>query len=56
MVPHWERGHEYATLNIPIRKDLPMLGLGGSVGTGGKAITGEIIMVKSFEDLAAKKN
>ena len=56
MVPHWERGHEYATLNTPIRKDLPMLGLGGSVGTGGKAITGEIIMVKSFEDLVAKKD
>tara|TARA_B100000989_G_scaffold298927_1_gene291121 strand:+ start:1069 stop:2484 length:1416 start_codon:yes stop_codon:yes gene_type:complete len=56
MVPHWERGHEYATLNVPIQKDLPMLGLGGSVGTGGKAITGEIIMVNSFEDLAAKKD
>ena len=56
MVPHWERGLEYATLNMPIQKDLPMLGLGGSVGTGGKAITGEIIMVKSFEDLAAKKD
>ena len=56
MVPHWERGHEYATLNAPIQKDLPMLGLGGSIGTGGKPITGEVIMVHSFEDLESKKD
>ena len=40
MVPHWERGHEYATLNTPIQKELPMLGLGGGIGTGGNPITG----------------
>ncbi len=56
MVPHWERGHEYATLNAPIQKDLPMLGLGGSIGTGGEPITGEVIMVHSFEDLESKKD
>ena len=56
MVPHWERGQEYATLNAPIQKDLPMLGLGGSIGTGGKPITGEVIMVHSFEDLESKKD
>ena len=56
MVPHWERGREYATLNAPIQKNLPMLGLGGSIGTGGKPITGEVIMVHSFEDLESKKD
>ena len=51
MVPHWVRGQEYATLNAPIQKDLPMLGLGGSIGTGGKVMSGQVIMVHSFEDL-----
>lgn len=56
MVPHWVRGQEYATLNAPIQKDLPMLGLGGSIGTGGKVMSGQVIMVHSFEDLIAKKD
>lgn len=52
MIPVWERGKE--SLHIQTSngkwKSLKMLSLGNSEGTGGKDISGEIIMVKSMEE------
>lgn len=51
MVPRWVRGAEQATLVSPRPMDLPMLGLGGSIGTGPDGLTAEVLVVSSFEEL-----
>ena len=54
MVPKWVRGKEYATMNSPWMKNLAILGLGGSVGTGPKGLSGEVFVVTSFDDLKSR--
>eukprot|EP00475_Leptophrys_vorax_P040537 TRINITY_DN752_c0_g1_i1.p1 TRINITY_DN752_c0_g1~~TRINITY_DN752_c0_g1_i1.p1 ORF type:complete len:468 (-),score=127.46 TRINITY_DN752_c0_g1_i1:49-1452(-) len=53
LVPKWVRGAEYARMTFPRDYKFNMLGLGGSVGTGGKPIRGEVLLVTSFEELRA---
>ena len=52
MIPVWIRGKE--SLHIKTSngnwKNLKMLSLGNSEGTGGKDVSGEIIMVKSLDE------
>lgn len=62
MVPHWVRGGKdlaivfYGKGNHATKKPLDILALGNSIGTGKKPIKVEIVEVKSFDDLEAKKD
>ena len=52
-VPHWVRGREDAEMLKPVRHQLSMLGLGGSVATPPDGITAEVVPVSSFDALNA---
>jgi carboxypeptidase Q len=54
MVPNWVRGEESLEMIQPRPRSLPMLALGGSVGTPPEGIRGEVIVVGSFEELEAR--
>lgn len=60
LVPHWERGGKDEAFVVPNpktqtkKRSLDVLALGNSVGTG-KPLTKEVIEVKNFADLEAKK-
>ncbi len=51
MVPRWVRGPASLELVAPRKRSLPLLALGGSVGTPSGGIRAEVLVVESFEDL-----
>lgn len=55
-VPQWIRGRESAEIVSPTprNKKLNILGLGLSPGTDPEGITGEILIVKDFDELQQK--
>lgn len=52
-VPKWVRGNESAVMLEPVRKPLTMIGLGMSVGTPKDGVTGDVVSVRSFDELNA---
>ena len=50
------RGAESASILEPVKKQLTILGLGGSIATPHSGITGQVLPVASFADLAAAVN
>lgn len=54
MVPKWVRGRESLDLVEPVPQPIPMLGLGNSIGTPASGIEGDVIVVRNWDDLAAR--
>jgi Zn-dependent M28 family amino/carboxypeptidase len=52
-VPRWVRGREGARVVSPVERELPILGLGLSVGTPRDGITAPVVVVRSFDGLEA---
>ena len=50
-VPRWVRGQESMVLISPHKREMHILGLGGSIGTPKKGIRGEVFVVNSFDEL-----
>ena len=55
-VPHWVRGDEFAKIVSPYEKEMPMLGLGGSVNTDGEELTARTVVVESFDELEERSD
>ncbi len=53
-VPHWVRGEAKARILSPTEQPLHLLALGGSVATAPAGLRAEVLVVDSFEALAAK--
>ena len=52
-VPRWVRGSESLRVVSPVPRELPMLGLGMSVGTPPQGITAPVVVVRDEDELAA---
>ncbi|MBI5434788.1 MAG: M20/M25/M40 family metallo-hydrolase [Planctomycetes bacterium] len=52
MVPHWVRGEKNSLQRVGDAKPIPMLSLGGSVGTPQGPIEAEVVEIKSRDELA----
>ena len=55
-VPTWIRGKESATLLSPFKKELSMLGLGGSIPTPRGGLKAEVIVVNDWDELESRSN
>ncbi len=56
-VKYWKRGFQEASIESPYPQKLQVTALGGSVGTGKKGLTGQVVRFKTLEDLkSAGKN
>jgi carboxypeptidase Q len=53
MVPRWVRGRESAEIVQPAPHQIVMLGLGDSVATPAGGVEGEVVVVRSFQELEA---
>jgi carboxypeptidase Q len=53
-IPRWQRGREWVRLVEPYAMPLGMLGLGMSVGTGGRPLTAEVLAVTDWDELEAR--
>lgn len=53
MVPYWERGVETAAITTPTPRPLRVTALGGSVATPDGGLEGEVVEVRTFEQLQA---
>ena len=56
MVPQWIRGDESLEILEPFPNKVPLLGLGGSVSTRSEGVSAELMIVKTFEELTARKD
>lgn len=54
MAPKWVRGREHALVVDPPEHPLAMLGLGGSVGTPPEGVEADVLVVRDFDELAAR--
>jgi carboxypeptidase Q len=51
MVPRWVRGAESLEMVNPPHHSLPLLGLGGSVGTPATGVEADVLVVRNFDEL-----
>ncbi len=58
MVPHWVRGgtDQATAVTSAAKRKLDVVALGNSIGTGNKGLKGDVLMVRSFEELDAQKD